>query len=80
MKIDRQRALPHMFMPGETLSGAIKKLNLYDVSIEETSSLLRIFKEINGESVLKPGMRALIPILPRHYTTVFKDASHSDNN
>lgn len=69
---ERPKALPHLFMPGETVSGAIKKLNLYDVTKEEMGELLEQFKKINPD-LPRPGMRVLIPVLTRHQGEVFKD-------
>jgi hypothetical protein len=65
------KAKPHMFMPGETINAAIKRYNLYDVTKDEMVSLLEDFKKMNDSPVFKPGMRGMIPILPRHWEQVF---------
>ena len=65
-----QKAVSHMFMPGETVVAAIKKYNLYDLTKQEVDLLLREFKEHNTE-IPRPGMRVLIPILERHQAAVF---------
>lgn len=70
----RQLVKPHNFMPGETLSAAIKKFNMYDVTPDEMQNLLMAFKNINGEAICRPGDRVLIPILKRHHTAVFSSA------
>lgn len=70
---ERPKALPHLFMPGETVSGAIKKINRHDTTPEEMILLLAQFKEINGEINPKPGMRFLIPVLLRHHSVVFNE-------
>lgn len=66
------KALPHLFMPGETIGAAIKSLNLYDVNKDEMKHLLRTYDQINGKDVVKAGTRVMIPILERHYDAVFK--------
>lgn len=68
----RPKVKPHMFMPGETISGAIKKYNLYDVKKEEMVQLLKLFNQINPAQTFRPGSQALIPILNRHHEAVFK--------
>lgn len=70
--INRQKALPLLLMPGDTVTGAIKKLNLYNVSKEEMEVLLKIFRDINGVENFKPGMRVMIPIMERNQAEVFK--------
>lgn len=67
----RLQAKNHMFMPGDTVSGVIKKYNLFDTTPEEMKMLIDQFKDINTPQVLKPGISALIPILPRHDAKVF---------
>ena len=69
---ERPKTLPHLFMPGETVSAVIKKMNKYDVTGEEMQVLLAQFKDINP-GIPRPGVRALIPILTRHQTEIFKD-------
>ena len=69
---NRQRVLVHLFMPGETLSAAIKKINLYDVTKDEMVLLISQYKRLNGDQVQRPGSRVLIPILDRHAAAVFK--------
>lgn len=66
----RPQALPHLFMPGQTVTGAIKKLNLYDVKSEEMEDLLKTFKHINPPENPRPGVTLLIPILERHHAAV----------
>ena len=70
----RPKALPHMFMPGQTVVAAIKLANRHDVTPDEVQLLITQFKEINGEINPKPGMRLLLPILERHHAEVFKDS------
>ena len=70
--INRQKALPVLLMPGDTVSGAIKKLNLYNVSKDEMDELLKIFRNLNGMENFKPGMRVMIPIMERNQAEVFK--------
>ena len=67
----KQTAQRHMFMPGETVTGAIKKHNLHDVTKEEMVGLLEAYKAINGEVNMKAGMSGMIPILRRHQKVVF---------
>lgn len=62
----RVKALSHMFMPGHTVTSAIKQINLYDVTKEEMPELLENFKKMNGDTVPRPGERVLIPVLARH--------------
>lgn len=59
----------HLFMVGDTITAAIKKYNKHDISPEEMVELLEHFKEKNGLEPLRPGMRAHIPVLPRHVTS-----------
>jgi hypothetical protein len=66
------KALPHLFMPGETIVAAIKSLNMYDVSKDEMKQLLKTYDQINGKTVVKAGTRVMVPILERHYVEVFK--------
>jgi len=66
------KAFPHMLMPGETIVALIKNLNLYDVSKEEMKQLLKLYTDLNGVEVMKPGMRVMVPILERHHEAVFK--------
>lgn len=70
-----QKVKPHMFMPGETVGAAIKKYNLYDVTADEMKKLIQLFTQINGQKNFKPGMRVMIPILEKHYATVFQKKS-----
>ncbi len=65
------RAVSFMFMPGNTVVGAIKKCNHYKLNAEETEEMKKAFKEINPDVVLRPGMRVLIPIHPRLHDEVF---------
>jgi hypothetical protein len=67
----RAKAKPHMFMPGDTVSGAIKKNNFYDVTKEEMNLLLKSFNTINGDKLPRPGMHFMIPILERHQDAAF---------
>lgn len=66
------KAFPHMLMPGETIVALIKNINLYDVTKEEMKQLLKLYTELNGADVMKPGMRVMVPILERHHEAVFK--------
>ena len=67
----RPQALPHLFMPGETVTAAIKKYNLYQAEPVEMDELIAQFKAINSSIVPRPGTRALIPIIPRLQEQVF---------
>ena len=70
------KALHHVFMPGDTVSGVIKKYNRFDVSKEEMNKLIEDFKESNQHlKAIKPGMSSLIPILERHYAAVFNHSN-----
>lgn len=69
---ERVKAKPHIFMPGETVTAAIKKYNFYDVSADEQKLLITQFKQINPDEIPRPGMRFMIPILPRHHEEAFK--------
>ena len=64
------KAKSHMFMPGDTVQGVIKKFNLMDVSSDEMNHLIERFKKINVEGAIKPGMVMLIPILERLESSV----------
>jgi hypothetical protein len=68
---DRIKAKPHMFMPGQTVQGAVKQYNLYDTTKEEIIELMAQFNKINDNAIPKPGMNMMIPILSRHCETVF---------
>jgi hypothetical protein len=70
-QLQRPQALPHLFMPGQTVTAAIKKLNLHDVTKEEMEELLAQYKQINPPKNPKPGEKMLIPILERHRDIVF---------
>lgn len=70
--INRPKALPLLLMPGDTVSGAIKKLNLYNVSKDEMEELLKVFRSLNGAENFKAGMRVMIPIMERNQAEVFK--------
>ena len=67
----RARALPHMFMPGQTVQAIIKKMNMHDVTPEELKELVATFTMINGDEVPKAGTSVMIPILPRHQAAAF---------
>lgn len=67
----RARALPHMFMPGDTIQGVIKKVNQYDVEPRELDELVQTYGMINGNEVPKAGTSVMIPVLTRHQPTVF---------
>jgi len=58
-------------MPGETITAAIKKHNLYDVSKQEMAQLLKTFTATNTAEIFRPGNRVLVPILERHQAAVF---------
>jgi hypothetical protein len=62
----------HLYMPGQTVTAAIKLANRHDVTKEEMPGLLLQYKEANGAENPKPGMSVVIPILPRHEAEVFK--------
>jgi hypothetical protein len=66
---DRIKAKPHLFMPGQTVQGAVKQFNLYDTTPDEIRELMIQFNHINNHAMPKPGMRMLIPILQRHWST-----------
>ena len=68
---NRPKAKLHLFMPGDTVSGVIKKHNLFDLSKAEVDELIEQFKAINAPGAIKPGMSGNIPILLRHQETVF---------
>jgi hypothetical protein len=68
---DRTKAKRHLYMPGDTVSGVIKKYNLFDISKQEMDAMIEEYKQINAPGVIKPGMSALIPILVRHHDAVF---------
>jgi hypothetical protein len=73
----RPQAVPHMFMPGQTVTAAIKKFNLHDVTKEEMVELLTQYKSINPRQNPKPGQKVLIPILERHQAQVFnREGTH----
>lgn len=67
----RPKALPHVFISGQTVTGAINKINLHDVTPEEAKELMALYKQINPPVNPKPGVRALIPILDRHEERIF---------
>ncbi len=67
----RARALPHLFMPGDTIQAVIKKLNRHDVLPEELKDLVVTYGMINGNEVPKAGTSVMIPILARHQADVF---------
>jgi Glu-tRNA(Gln) amidotransferase subunit E-like FAD-binding protein len=67
----RARALPHLFMPGDTIQAVIKKTNLHDVQDHELKDLVQTYGMINGNEVPKAGTSVMIPILGRHQATVF---------
>jgi len=71
MKTDNLKAIPTILMPGNTISGLIKKINLFKADPEETKLLLKQFANINEPQVLKPGMRVMIPVLSRLEDEVF---------
>lgn len=68
----RVRAVPHLFMPGQTVSAVLKLYNLQDVMPGELKELLAQFKSINGDKNFKAGEKGMIPILVRHQQEVFK--------
>lgn len=55
-----------MFMPGQTINAALKKVNNQDVTAEELARLQLAFNELNGARVPKPGQRFELPVLERH--------------
>lgn len=67
----RARAVPYLFMPGDTVQAVIKKQNRHDVLPEELVELNKTYLMINGQEVPRPGTSALIPILSRHQADVF---------
>lgn len=67
----RARALPHLFMPGDTVQAIIKKLNRHDVTPQEMKDLVATYGMINGTEVPKAGTSVMIPILTRHQADVF---------
>lgn len=71
MNTQRTKAMPHVFMPGQTVTGAISKINLHDVTAEEMRALLVLYREMNTPANPRPGLRALVPILQRHEARIF---------
>lgn len=71
----KTKAKAHLFMPGDTITAAIKKYNLFDVTKNEMVVLLRVFNTLNTDAVPKAGQRVMIPVLPRHHDEVFKKPS-----
>ena len=67
----RARALPHLFMPGDTIQAVIKKVNQHDVTPQELADLVKTYGMINGTEVPKAGTSVMIPVLTRHQPTVF---------
>lgn len=63
---ERPRAIHYTYMPGDTVSAAIKKSNKFDATPQEVASLIEIYKAINIPHIPKPGMKVLMPILSRH--------------
>lgn len=61
----------YMFMPGHTVNAVIKQHNFYDVTSEELELLQKQFNELNMNKLFKPGMSALVPVLPRHHEKAF---------
>lgn len=69
--IKRGKAAPHIFMPGQTVTGAISKINVHDVTPDEMKILLAAYREINPPVNPTPGLKVLIPILERHEARIF---------
>ena len=57
---------PHVFKVGDSINGAIKKYNRYDVTLEEMNQLIQVFKDLNDIPVYRPGMKVEVPVLERH--------------
>ena len=69
----RAKGIRHLFMPGDTVSGAIKKYNRYDVTEGEMKALLIEYRQINTDAIPRPGSAVMIPVLERHHAEVFKN-------
>jgi hypothetical protein len=68
----RAKAVSHLFMPGDTVGGIIKKYNRHDVTKDEMRVLLKTFMDVNGNDNPRACSRKLIPVLERHHEAVFK--------
>lgn len=53
----------HMFMPQETVRAILRKYNKYESDPTILEKLTKMFYELNGNKVFKPGMKVKIPIL-----------------
>lgn len=56
------KTVQHMFMPQETIIGAIKHYNNYQVSKEDVETLMHEFNNLNNARIPKPGEVFLIPL------------------
>jgi hypothetical protein len=57
------RTTLHLFMPGQTIDAAIKFHGRPDLSPAEMTELRLAFNELNGTSIVRPGMALKIPML-----------------
>lgn len=51
----------HLFMPGYTLEGVIRKVVRHDLPKAEVLRYVAVFNEINGYPVIRPGVSYRIP-------------------
>lgn len=53
----------HTFKPNETVMAILRKYNKYTSDNEVLTNLMKLFHDLNGMHVYKPGMKVKIPIL-----------------
>lgn len=53
----------HLFMPGHTITAAIKLYNGYNLTLNQMTDLMFAFNELNGGKLPKPGNNFKIPLL-----------------
>ncbi len=51
----------HCFMPGHTLEGVIRKVVRHDLPKADVLELVRIFNELNGHPIIRPGRSYKVP-------------------
>ena len=56
---------PYTFKAQDTIIGAIRLLNDFQVTQEEISELMKIYNEVNHLKVAKPGSVFMIPVIEK---------------
>ncbi len=54
----------HCFRPTETIEAVLRLVGRHNYTKEELRYLVKVFNELNGEILPRPGMMLKVPVMP----------------